>query len=279
MSQPSTIPSDRPTTRHNATMGIPKSHRVDLDALRTKGDPPGLGLPIPVPSTAGTSPNTGFKVLSRPASHNPSPTLPHLPMDPSPASHPIMPGEMTPELASLASSRNNSGSSTPSRFITPLGGSVSNLSSMIARPLIDARRERYDEDLSTPTTTTEETTTTTGNEADIDSEPVTLRKKHSLRDLLIDSLSHVHHHTHHAQEPPLRTTGYQVRRSLDLSGPASYTPPATAIRRPTGVNRAQSEVRGLEVGDRRMGIGGAESEDLTGSRVSEWEEEDQVYVP
>jgi hypothetical protein len=45
------------------------------------------------------------------------------------------------------------------------------------------------------------------------------------------------------------------------------------------VNRAQSEVRGLEIGDRRVGMGAGESEDLTGSRVSEWEEEDQVYVP
>lgn len=286
-----------PTTTATATMGIPKSDRVDLDAFRTN-DPIGLGLAIPPPANAPiqlpSPPNKGFRVLSRPTSHQPSPVIPHLPMLPDNGA-PIMTGEMTPELASLVSSRNNSGSSTPSRFITPLGGSVSNLSSMLTRPLtgVGRARERYEEgeelDATPPaptaatTTTTSTTTTTTGNESDIDTEPVPvpLQKQHSLRDLLIDTLSHSHHHHHQTPQdpphPPFRNTGYQVRRSLDLSGPASYTAPsATAMRRPAAANRAQSEIRGLTgLEQQRQRMAGEDA--LAESRgPSEWEEEDQV---
>ncbi|GHJ87177.1 hypothetical protein NliqN6_3579 [Naganishia liquefaciens] len=312
-------------------MGIPKSDRVDF---RTQ-QPIGLGLAIPPPapppapatapapapgqtatpqppatSSSSSSSSTGFKVLSRPTSHKASPVLPpprQIPGD-TEGMTPIMSGEMTPALGTPPSgsgetSRNNSATSTPSRFMTPLapaaaaaagGGTMSNLSSMMATP-----RETYGEEvLVSPTTaTTTATTATTGNETDMDAEPVpvTLHKQHSLRNVLIDSLSHGHlphhhhhnHHNHHHPQPPqdphppLRTTGYPVRRSLDFSAPApapapaSYTPPSSA-RRPATINRAQSEVRGAV--QRRVGVGDAdEGEGGVASRgPSEWEEDDQV---
>lgn len=220
-------------------MGIPKSHHVNLH------DPlVGLGLPLPV---SEVSPERGFKVLSRPASHKTSPVIQQRTMDDvSPLTMSATAGQF-PEGETPSSSRTNSGASTPQRFLTPVGG-VSNLSSM--RPLTGRGRERHSES-STPTTAAaaEQLSGTTGTESKLNTDSPALVKKHSFRDLLIGNLGHhTHHTTHAAHQPqttddvPLRTTGVPVvRRSLDYTSAGTRgVPSRPALGR---VVRAQSELR------------------------------------
>lgn len=217
-------------------MGIPKSHHVNLhDPLI------GLGLPLPITEV---EPERGFKVLSRPQTAATGSGY----GSGSGSSSPVMMRRGEDEAqapsasASGPSSRTNSGSSTPKRFMTPLVG---------------RGRERQSGLESESTTTTTTTTTerlsgtTGGTESDLDTDSASasrvttgFSKTHSFRDLLRGNLED--------EEPPLRGTGVPVRRSLDFPTTEAAAAARGTLARPglAKVMRAHSELRYPSAGGR-----------------------------
>lgn len=261
-------------------MGIPKSHRVDLSIIRNDDDTPipsaqlvGLGLAIPAsdrsgtphlpqppPPTVSSSPrstspvNRGFKVLSRPASHHPSPVLQQRALGRT-QSEEVSPLTTEEQLSSSrATSRNNSGTSTPQRFVggggPGGGGSVSNLTSLFGTgaestssdpatsgAVIRARERQYRTSVDRPpvaesttssSTLQTATTTTTGTETDVDTDDTasaafpTLNKRHSFRGLLKSGLiGHGHHGHAHKHQPTSISPPSQTQPQSQASSSSS----------------------------------------------------------
>ncbi|KAJ9095358.1 hypothetical protein QFC19_007602 [Naganishia cerealis] len=238
-------------------MGIPKSHRVDL--ARLGSDDHGLVLP---PAATSTSPaNKGFKVLSRPTSHHPSPVLQQRPLEvPSDEPPQCTAVETAPPSAredTPPSTRNNSGTSTPQRFLTG-GASVSNLTTLFGdsggtetpststdtteRGSVGVRaRERHRASLdpvgSLASSAASSSATNTRADGDVDTDErrtsgsilhPTLTKKHSFRGLLMSSLHHGHsHHSSSQDAPPAATTTPSTPSSAHGFAPfPHYTPPS-----------------------------------------------------